>query len=314
MSGNRYYCPSSSASTPQSTQDAQLGPRTQSGCSMGTSSSTTHTAVRREHTMGGVTRSAVQLPAHASYSSDNSTPPNLSSVSTFSARAAPMTSPPDYVHYPHSPIASQLPTAPDSYYYPASVPALNVPIAYAAQTQALFAPPTLPRAPVLSVSAPGGLPSADSLRRSISESATYPAPASSPHTPTHTPVIYNTPSSATTHSMPSRVHCPLCNRSYGRQQELDRHMRSNHADSEPFACCGVPLALAQSRYGLSEGDIATSTRKRYRNIEMVGGCWESTFNRRDSYKRHLDHTGCIGDQYGEWFPGNQRGVDRGGAR
>ncbi len=193
-------------------------------------------------------------------------------------------------------------SAPDIYW----PPDLGERSAQDAPLQPVIPAPTLPRV-VSSVSAP------------VASSSFATASSSSNSLPSDTarPPLRRTRSShgagGSSSSTPSRgarerVSCPLCRSTFGRQQELDRHMRSTHkSDGALWLCCGVPLDQARSTYRLSEDTIAMAERWWYAGIAMVGGCWEPTakFNRRDSYQRHLTQFGCIGDEYGEWHPGNR---------
>ncbi|KAI0794224.1 hypothetical protein C8Q74DRAFT_1247399 [Fomes fomentarius] len=195
-------------------------------------------------------------------------------------------------------------SAPDIYW----PPDLAARSAQDAPLQPVIPAPTLPRVVVSSVSAP------------IASSSFATASSNSLPSDTARPPLRRTRSShsargsgPSSQSAPSRgarerVSCPLCRSTFGRQQELDRHMRSTHnSDGALWVCCGVPLDQARSTYRLSEDTIATAERRWYAGIAMVGGCWEPTarFNRRDSYQRHMTQFGCIGDEYGEWHPGNR---------
>ena len=105
-----------------------------------------------------------------------------------------------------------------------------------------------------------------------------------------------------------RVQCPLCSSDFGRVPDLNRHLAYVHRSGSRgplWACCGVPVDEARTRYGMSEEEMAASRRGQYNGRLMVGGCWSANFSRRDAYARHLRYQNCVGDPYGEYHLGNQ---------
>ncbi|KAI0714136.1 hypothetical protein C8T65DRAFT_644817 [Cerioporus squamosus] len=136
-----------------------------------------------------------------------------------------------------------------------------------------------------------------------------PAPTSAQLIAAHLPASTSPGTSATTSgARKERVQCPLCSSDFGRVQELNRHQASVHRgkpDGPLWACCGVPIEDARSKYGMSEEQVAASMRGQYNGQAMVGGCWSANFNRRDTYARHLRDQYCVGDPYGEYHLGNR---------
>ena len=76
------------------------------------------------------------------------------------------------------------------------------------------------------------------------------------------------------------MSCEFCTKTFGRDQELNRHMKSHDADRT--ICVGVPFTEAARSMGLQP--------KYYRHLgpekPMFGGC-STAYSRLDGYQRHL---------------------------
>ena len=168
----------------------------------------------------------------------------------------------------------------------------------------------------------GAVSSQDLSGFAVSGTTSVTTPVQSTSTPIADPLSFPSPNdvatddlstnssvqASTSSTLRERVQCPLCSSDFGRVPDLNRHLAYVHRSGSRgplWACCGVPVDEARTRYGMSEEEMAASRRGQYNGRSMVGGCWSANFSRRDAYARHLRDQNCVGDPYGVYHLGNQ---------
>ena len=178
-------------------------------------------------------------------------------------------------------------------------------------------------------------PSATAPSRSSSEHPTFSVhPSVTPHVPTSSLASASVPATPAAYSVsafPAQPHpqpkppsphshqqqlqpqlqqqkthrCPICDRTFGRDAELQRHAKrcdASHPDArKTWACCGLPLAHPTTARRIPQGVRDALPRRAWGGRIMVGGCGV-TFTRKDAYQRHLNNREgvCWGEPDEEW--------------